>query len=418
MKLLHENGRSLALIDDLKPWSDNPRTISDEKLHQLIQDIKDVESIDPETDGQFKPLIITRDGVVVGGNMRLKAYKSLGKTKLWVSMVNTTDPKEAFRIAIRDNMKYGEYSEDMLEQTLEKLELEQIDIEGLEVDFGEVTALSDLLRDEADDENDKADETPEVDDSPATSRVGKVYQLGRHRLMCGSATESADVEKLMDGKKVDMVFTDPPYGMFLDTNYSTMHKANDMGKGGKDYDKVIGDNDDFDPEFINVPLTRFADAKEIFMWGADYYKDYIPSGGSWVVWDKRANESGMDLDKLLGSAFELCWSRKPHKRDIARILWSGHHGMQKDDTKTRVHPTQKPVELVTWFFSRWGKEVVTVVDLFGGSGSTLIACEKTDRICFMMELDPKYVDTIRKRYHIYTTGSEDGWQKATKEVAT
>jgi len=109
------------------------------------------------------------------------------------------------------------------------------------------------------------------------------------------------------------------------------------------------------------------------------------------------------MDKVVGNTFELCWSKAKHKRMVARVLWSGHHGMAKDDTKTRVHPTQKPVELVEWFFDYYSMQDKRIVaDLFLGSGTTLIACEKTDRQCRGMELDPKYCDVIIKRWCDFT----------------
>ena len=230
-----------------------------------------------------------------------------------------------------------------------------------------------------------------------------------HFVMCGDSTDRASVELLMNGVKADMVFTDPPYGMLLDTDYSGMHKSSDFGKGGKTYDKVIGDHDDFTPELITSIFDNFDYCKEVFLWGADYYRWLIPKGGGWLVWDKRGGDTGMNLDKLLGSSFELCWTLKSHKRDIARVLWSGHHGMQKSDQKSRTHPTEKPTELARWFFERWGKETKIVADVYLGSGSTLIACEQTDRTCYGMELDPKYVDVIRKRYWKFVNGSEEGW---------
>lgn len=219
----------------------------------------------------------------------------------------------------------------------------------------------------------------------------------------------------MNGVKADMVFTDPPYGMFLNTDFSDMHsKMNtDFGdremKGGK-YKKVKGDNEDFKPIFINTIFNNFGYCKEIFTWGADYYAELLPNknDGSWIVWDKRQNENETDLDdnpmdKGYGSCFELCWSKNKHKRDIARIRWAGLFGMEKDDTKKRVHPTQKPSILAEWFINKYNKKQnATIVDLYGGSGSTLIACEKTNNICYCMEYEPMYIDVIIQRWENFT----------------
>jgi len=153
-------------------------------------------------------------------------------------------------------------------------------------------------------------------------------------------------------------------------------------------------------------LDFFNYCQEIFLWGADYYAELIHEreSGSWVVWDKRSNDNVAEtkLDKMFGSAFELCWSKYNHQRLMARVKYSGLFGTETQDAKKRVHPTQKPIQLVEFFFGNWGKENDLVIDLFGGSGSTLIACEKTNRINYSMELDPKYCDVIVKRWQEFT----------------
>jgi DNA modification methylase len=200
-----------------------------------------------------------------------------------------------------------------------------------------------------------------------------------------------------------MVFTDPPYGMFLDADYSSMGGKNSMTKAsGNKYDNVKGDHADFNPDFINTVFAAFSYCKEIFLWGADYYADLLPgrNSGSWIVWDKRGDESA---DKMFGSTFELCWSKAKHKRIMARVKWAGVFGTEKEHDKKRCHPTQKPVALITWFFDYFSlKDKIIVADMFGGSGSTLIACEKTNRDCRMMELDTKYCDLIITRWQDFT----------------
>lgn len=150
-------------------------------------------------------------------------------------------------------------------------------------------------------------------------------------------------------------------------------------------------------------------AKECFMWGADYYAELLPNrnDGSWIVWDKRANgnddiEQDESSDKMYGSCFELCWSKNKHKRDIARVKWAGVFGTEQEFDHKRYHPTQKPIKLSSWFISRYSKKNENIVDLFGGSGSTLIACEQLNRNCFMMEIDPHYVDVIIERWENFT----------------
>ena len=186
-----------------------------------------------------------------------------------------------------------------------------------------------------------------------------------------------EVERLMNGEKANMVFTDPPYGMNLDTDYSK------MGQTGLKHRKVIGDSDDFKDELITSILA--IQASEIFIWGSDYFAQLIPerNKGSWIVWDKRSkgdDNIGL-MDGQFGSDFELCWSKKKHKRELARIVRpTGYYAKHTDDIA--CHPIQKPIALAEWFFSKYGHDKDLVIDLFLGSGSTLIACEKTNRRCF------------------------------------
>jgi DNA modification methylase len=249
-------------------------------------------------------------------------------------------------------------------------------------------------------DDDDVPDTPE----PIT-KLGDIWQLGKHRLLCGDSTKEEDVNKLMDGAKADMVFTDPPYGMNLETDYSGM--SNELAGSGvkksNKWDKIIGDDKQFD-----IREFDWIDCKEQFWCGADYYVDTLPNygkNGAWFIWDKRTDEN---MDKMWGSNFETIWSLNKHKREVIRIKWSGIFGREKDDTKKTVHPTQKPTMLSSFFIDKYSKKNNIILDIFGGSGSTLIGCEKTDRICYMMELDQKYCDIIVKRWEQWTG------EKATK----
>lgn len=271
------------------------------------------------------------------------------------------------------------------EMDLEGIQTDLKDLPNVDVDLAGIKDFK-LVEVEKLEPGCDEDEVPEHVD-PKT-KLGDIYQLGNHRLLCGDSTSIDAVEKLMGGEKADFVYMDPPYGMNLNTNYARSDR-----EVGRSYSPVIGDDQDFDPRFY---LEFFKDAREHFWWGADYYCEFIPKGGAWVVWDKKKE----DLDASIGTGFELCWSKLPHKRMLARFLWSGFTAKERNET--RVHPTQKPIALHEWFFEKWGKPDDKVVDLYGGSGSTLIACEKTQRKCFMMELNPKYVDTIVARWEKYS----------------
>jgi DNA modification methylase len=378
-------------VEALIPYAMNSRTHSDAQVAQLAASIREF--------GFTNPILVDEQSNLIAGHGRLLAARKLGLTEVPAVVVTGLDDRKRRALIIADNKLALNAGWD--EEAL------RVEMEDLGADYGELMGfsqeeLSDILNAVEPTEGlTDEDEVPEVPEQPVTV-LGDVWVLGKHRVMCGDSTSIDAVDKLMDGQKADMVFTDPPYGMFLNTDYDSMFAADKAHrKTGKRFDEVAGDHDDFGPELISTIFTAFPDAKEVFIWGADYFSDLIPNrkDGSWVVWDKRTNEN---MDKVSGNTFELCWSKQKHKRLIARILWSGHHGMAKDDTKTRVHPTQKPVELVSWFFDQWGKDCKSVADLFGGSGSTLIACDKTARTARLMELDPKYVDVIVKRWQDFT----------------
>ena len=386
-------------VSSLFNWKDNPRAIKKDKFEELKNRIK--------RHDQIKPLIITDEGEVLGGNMRLRAFKELNIDEAWVSVVKPKNEAEKIEIALTDNEELGYYEDQALAELIDKYK-DEIDLTLYSVHLRQPRTLEDILE-EFSPEEIIEDEAPELP-KKAESKLGEVYQLGRHYLMCGDSTNVEHVEKLMAGNKADMVFTDPPYGMFLNADFSDMKNnldfAKDKGfKGGRKYDNVIGDHEDFNPDFINTVFSVFGYCKEIFLWGANYYSELLQdrNKGSWIVWDKRLEDSA---DKMYGSCFELCWSKGKHKQDIARVKWASVFGTEQEFDHKRHHPTQKPVKLSDWFISKYSNKNDNVVDLFGGSGSTLIACEQTDRTCYMMELDPRYCDVIIKRYNNFVNNRQ------------
>lgn len=237
------------------------------------------------------------------------------------------------------------------------------------------------------------DDEPEPPKKPIT-RVGDVWKLGKHRVICGEALVVAPREQF------DVVFTDPPYGMGLDPYYAKLF--NGTHQTGDRFDKVVGD----DRPFNAAPLIELYDsAREQFWFGADYYRKTITDEGSWLVWDKRGDMPNLDL--LAGAVFELCWSKVKHKREIARVLWSGHHGLQNEDTKQRVHPNQKPVKLFEFFNERYFRVGDRVIDFFSGAGFTLIGAEKFGLVCTAVELLPAYCDVMVERWQNFTGGKAE-----------
>lgn len=382
-------------VTELIPYVNNARTHSDEQVLQICSSIKEF--------GFTNPVLIDGENGIIAGHGRLMAAKKLGMEE--VPTIELSHLSEAQRKAyiLADNklaLNSG-WDNDLLAIEFAELGALGFDLELTGFTLDEIDALTPEeippgLTDE--------DAVPELPIEPVT-KLGDVWLCGNHRVMCGDSTSVDAVDKLMDGNKADMVFTDPPYGMFLDADYSSMGGKGSSGlgkKSGNKYDAVIGDNSDFSPELINTIFANFSYCKEVFMWGADYYAEHIDNknSGSWVVWDKRGDESA---DKMYGSTFELCWSKARHKRIMARVKWAGIFGMEKEHDKKRCHPTQKPVALVDWFMDYFSlQDAVNVVDLYGGSGATLLSCDKHNKKCYMMELDPKYCDVIVKRWQDFT----------------
>jgi DNA modification methylase len=374
-------------LSDIRLNPDNPRFIRDDRFQKLKDNIKAFPKM-----MKLRPIVIDDDGIILGGNMRYRALTELGYNNLpdgWVVKASELTDDEKRRFIITDNIGYGEFDMDLLANEWDLEELQEWGVELGELD----TQLEEAEEDDFD--VDKAVE----DTKEPICKLGDIWQLGNHRIMCGDSTKKEDVEKLMDGKKADMVFTDPPYGMNLDTDFSEMEG---ISKGNK-YRKVHDDNKDYNPQHI---FEMFGYCKEIFLWGMDYYAERIPdrNDGSIFVWDKteggiRTNSS---YDKMFGSNFELCWSKKKHKRNIVRCLWKGIFGLSSEDSKKRLHPTQKPTKLCNWFIEKFSQKDNLIADLFLGSGSTLIACEQLNRICYGMEIDPIYCDVIIKRWEDYT----------------
>lgn len=389
-------------ISDIKVNPQNPRTIKDENFKKLVQSLKDF----PEM-LEAREIVVNKDHIILGGNMRFKAAVEAGYTEVPVKVVDWSEDKQR-QFIIKDNVSGGDWDWDILAN---EWDLQQLDDWGLQ--------LPEDIKPEGEVEEDEA---PEVSSEPPVSKLGEIYQLGRHRVMCGDSTDKASVELLMNGEEADMVLTDPPYGMFLNADFSGMVNKLDFAKkkgfkSGRKYDNVQGDHEDFNPDCINVVFENF-NCKEVFLWGANYYSELLPdrNEGSWIVWDKRLEDSA---DKMYGSCFELCWSKQKHKQDIARIKWVSVFGTEQEFDKKRHHPTQKPIGLSAWFIEKYSKEEWTIADVFLGSGSTLIACEQTDRTCYGMELDEKYLDVIRKRWakYVYPDRWEKEWEILTPAIA-
>ena len=374
-------------LSDIKSNPNNPRLIKDEKFKKLVNSIKEFPKM-----MDLRPIIIDNDSMILGGNMRLKALLELKYSEVpneWIKKAKDLTEEETRRFVIADNVGFGEHDWDILAN---EWDAEQLTEWGMDLPLG-----FDKLEATEDDfaVPEGGIETDIV--------LGDLFEIGEHRLLCGDSTDSDQVAKLMNGQKADMVFTDPPYGMFLDTDYSKIKVTeNSIGfkgnKTGNKYDKIIGDNEDFTPELINTIFASFPKTKEIFIWGADYFVDLLPNygkDGSWLVWNKRSSEA---QQRGIGNCFELCWSLNKHKRFVLDFEWFGF--LSKDDpneARNRQHPSMKPSKLISRMINEFCKDATIIVDIFLGSGTTMVASHQLKRKCFGMELDPKYCQVIIDR---------------------
>lgn len=362
-------------IADIVPYDKNPRK-NDGAVDAVAESIKQC--------GYCAPIVIDEDNVILAGHTRLKALKKLKyKECECVRKVGMTEEqKRKYRLLDNKTNELAEWDMDLLKGELDGLDF-------LDFDFGFDIA------DESAPQAIVEDVAPEVDEeNEPITKLGDIWQLGRHRLMCGDSTDKATVEMLMDGKKADMVFTDPPYGYEYQSNMRTKSKKFDVLQND---DKIL----DFMPivkeqcsGFVFVCTTW----KVLDKWLPLFNKYFDLT--NMIIWDKGGGGIG-DLEHTFLTDYEiiLC-SNNGAKITGKRIgsVWN----VPKDNANDYVHATQKPVKLSVIAIENTTNKNGIVLDLFGGSGSTLIACEQLNRTCYMMELDPKYCDVIVKRWENFT----------------
>ena len=345
--------------------------------------------------GFRNPITISnRSGKMVAGHGRLIAAKELGYTELPAIFQDFASEEDEYAHGIADNAIALQAELDLSGIHTDLPQLDSFDISLLGIkDF----------QFEPDPDRGDEDAVPDVPKVAKTKR-GELWVLGNHRLLCGDATSREDVERLMGGERADMVFTDPPYGVNAVHNRRVVSDA-PIGFGkttGQDfpglvkaraYLPVTNDDKPFDPTF----LIGLADSAVIF--GGNYFHDKLPLGWRWIVWDKIS--LSMDSAWRPFGDCELAWTNLEGRAiKIYRHLWAGlcRAGNRNEEMAERIHPTQKPVGLCAEMLSDLSENESKVIDPFLGSGSTLIACEKTNRRCFGMEIEPLYCDVILDRF--------------------
>jgi DNA modification methylase len=364
-------------VEDLIPYINNSRTHSDEQVAQIAASIKEF--------GWTNPILVDGNKGIIAGHGRLQAARKLKMAEVPVIELKdlTETQKKAYIIADNRLALNAGWDNEMLTIELNDLLADGFALDILGFDPKEIAAL---LEPEMVEGLTDEDAVPEVPEEPKT-RLGDIYQLGRHRVMCGDSTSLSDVDALMDGNKVDMVFTDPPYNVGFN------------GRSGK-HDVIKNDNlsdSDFENFITEVCNTiQAVDPKVYYIWcNWNFYGilqgklDYKTC----IVWAK--NVFGMGNGYRHQHEFCLFNGKIDEEIKNESDLWN-----IKKDTKY-VHPTQKPVALSVRAFGNHVK-LLNVLDLFGGSGSTLIGAEQTGRTAYLMELDPKYCDVIVKRWEDFT----------------
>lgn len=388
-------------VADLIPYARNSRTHNEEQIAQIMASIKEF--------GFTNPILIGSDNVIIAGHGRLLAAQRLGLTEVPVICLPDLTETQRKALVIADNkiaLNAG-WDEEMLALEMKELEESDFNLDILGFSEDELKELENFGEPQTDAKSEE-DEIPEAPVEPITKR-GDVWILGEHRLMCGDITMYDDVRKLMRDDCAAMIFTDPPYNV----NYgSTMKDSIRYHAGTLGGRKIMNDNlgDGF-PQFLTDSLSNLL----MFCQGAAYvcmssselhtlYSAFIAAGGKWstfIIWAKNTFTLGRADYQRQYEPILYGWNAdKPHywcgDRDQSDV-WEYNKPVKND-----LHPTMKPVELVERAVLNSSKSGDIVLDGFGGSGSTLIACEKNNRKARLMELDPKFCDVIVKRWEEYT----------------
>lgn len=369
----------IKAVAELIPYARNVMDHDDDDVAAICASIKKF--------GFTQAVLIDDKGEIVAGHGRVLALQELGVPCVPCRELGYLTPalRRAYRIADNQLARKATYNKDNLALEIAELKAANFDIDVLGFNRLELALFTNDGKGGTEGKTDP-DDVPSS--APERAKLGDIWQLGNHRIMCGDATSPEAINRLMGTERVDMVFTDPPYGIGHNGGFGVdgAAKANTY--------RPIANDESVQAARDALRLCQAMGCTLIF-WGANYYATALTDNSAWIVWNKQT----------VGDRFadcELAWVSKPGRVRMFDHQW---HGMIKASERgqARVHPTQKPTALAEWCFAEYG-DPKTVLDLFLGSGSTLIAAEKTGRRCFGMEIDPKYVDAILARWEAFSGG--------------
>ena len=358
---------------ELIPAEYNPRKLSKKQRDDITASLNRFGFAEPVCVNKHED----RMNIIIGGHQRTSVAKDIGLKEVPTVELNLTYEMER-ELNVRLNKNSGEWDFEELQAHFQNDELIEWGFDSEELDFFEP---------EEEEEAEEDDFEGELPEEPKTE-LGRIYQLGKHRLMCGDSTSESDVSRLMDGEKADMVFTDPPYGVSYTNNMNDNHE-------------VIM-NDDVLLDFKHILKAFSRENTHWYIWTSDPVYDkwremYSDEFKSTIIWYKGGGGIG-DLSGDYARNYELCLFCQNGRRELNGKRDGGVWEIGKDHGAEYVHPTQKPVELSAFGISKSSDKGDVVLDLFGGSGSTLVGCDQMKRQARLMELDPKYCDVIVERY--------------------
>lgn len=379
-------------IEKLIPYANNARVHDDNQITQIASSIKEF--------GFNNPVLIDDSNGIIAGHGRVMAAKKLGLIEApTIKLSHLSDAqRKAYILADNRIALNSGWDNQLLSLELQDLN-DEIDLSLLGFDADELNALLNPIE-ETEGLADE-DAVPDIPDEPKT-KLGDVYILGNHRLMCGDSTSVDAVEKLMDGQKADMVFTDPPYGV------SYTGGLQDSKNGLKGNAREMIKNDDIDLYEEAVSVASIVCNGPVFMFYADtvpfgLYRGIEAVGGEVVallIWKKKGGYGALGASYKPNHEPCVLWKKKNAKLNFIGSTSENRIWEEDKEGVNKLHPTQKPVSIPKRAIGNHKAEIV--LDLFGGSGSTLIACEELNRKARLMELDPKYCDVIVKRWEDFT----------------